>query len=321
VTKQKRKQKPKPDKVASVTVALDPASARKTPMQAVDDALIAVFAPQPLVRLEAIRICASLSIVGFMLTHGALHAADWLSVDAFQPPHFARDWQPIDMPDLSPGAAWALAIALVVSGLATAAGAFTRISAGVFAALLAYVALADRASTFTVSKISPVIAAALALSPAGARWSVDAWRRRRRDPAYVPPELVSWGSVRFFQLFLPVFYLSSGWIKAHGDWLKYPYVLWTHLHDSYQTPISWLLANLLPAFAWTVLQGITLLFECGAPLWFALPWTRPYATAWALAMHLMIGVMFGPVIWFSLLMMSLLAGGYLPVRWLRRALR
>jgi hypothetical protein len=27
------------------------------------------------------------------------------------------------------------------------------------------------------------------------------------------------------------------------------------------------------------------------------------------------------VIWFSLLMMSLLAGGYLPERWLRRALR
>jgi hypothetical protein len=277
--------------------------------------------PQPIVRLEAIRICASLAIVGFMLTHGALHAADWLSVEAFQPPHFARDWQPIDMPDLSAGQAWAVAVVLIASGLATAAGAFTRVSAGVFALLLGYVALADRASTFTVSKISPVIALALWLTPSGTRWSVDAWLRRRRRPDEAPPELVSGGCVRFFQLFLPTFYLSSGYFKAHGDWLKYPYVLWTHIHDSYQTPVSWLLANIMPAFAWTVLQGITLLFEALAPLWFALPWTRPFATAWALAMPAMIGLMFGPVIWFSLLMMSLVAGAYLPERWLRRVLR
>jgi hypothetical protein len=32
----------------------------------------------------------------------------------------------------------------------------------------------------------------------------------------------------------------------------------------------------------------------------------------------MIGLMFGPVIWFSLLMMSLLIAGYAPERWLIR---
>jgi uncharacterized membrane protein YphA (DoxX/SURF4 family) len=309
---------PRPTKPLKIRLEAKPS---RTGMQLVDDAVVRFFAPQPIVRLEAIRICASLAIVGFVLTHGALHAADWLSVEAFQPPRFARDWQPIDMPDLSPGQAWVVAIALVTCGLATAAGAFTRFTAGAFAVLLGYVALADRASTFTVSKISPFIALALCLTPSGSRWSVDAWWRRRRDPAYVPPEQVTGGCVRFFQLFLPVFYMSSGYAKASGEWLTYPYVLWTHLHDSYQTPVSWLLANLLPAFAWTLLQGMTLLFELFAPVWFALRWTRPYATAWALAMHAMIGLMFGPVIWFSLLMMSLVAGSYLPERWLRRVLR
>jgi uncharacterized membrane protein YphA (DoxX/SURF4 family) len=288
----------------------------------IEEYVTSLFAPQPIVRLAVIRICASLAIVGFVLTHGALHAPDWLSDQTLQPPHFANDWQtPLDLAPLSPGQAWAVAIVLVIAGLATAAGAATRVSAFVFAILLGYVALSDRASTFTVSKISPIIALALALTPSGVRWSVDEWVKRRRDPSWVPPELASWGCVRFFQIFLGVFYASSGWIKAHGDWLRYPYVLWTHLHDSYQTPISWFLANYMPVFGWTALQGITLLFEIFAPLWFVLPWTRPYGTAWALAMHLMIGIMFGPVIWFSLLMMSLLAGGYLPERWLRRVLR
>jgi hypothetical protein len=51
------------------------------------------------------------------------------------------------------------------------------------------------------------------------------------------------------------------------------------------------------------------------------PWTRPYALVFGLGMHLMIGLMFGPVIWFSLLMMTLLVASYAPARWLERALR
>lgn len=294
----------------------------RTVMHWFDDLFQALVAPQPLVRLETIRIFAALAIVGFALTHGVMYPDDWLSDAGFRPPQFEHDWRrPFDTAPLSSFWAHAVAIGILVCGLATAAGAFTRFSAGILAVLLFYVAIADRSTTFTVSKISPFIALALCFSPAGARWSVDAWLRKKRDPGHVAPELVSWGNVRYFQFFLPVFYASSGWIKAHGDWLDYPYVLWTHLHDSYQTPVSWFLANHMPTVGWTILQGVTLLFEVFAPLWLALKWTRPYATAWALGMHFMIGVMFGPVIWFSLLMMSLLAGSYLPTRWLRKVLR
>ena len=124
----------------------------------------------------------------------------------------------------------------------------------------------------------------------------------------------------FFQILLPVFYVSSGWSKASGDWLSERHVLWTHLHDSYQTEVSWLLANHLPPWMWTAIQGAVLAFECGAPLWFAWRRTRPCALAFGVGMHLVIGLMFGPVIWFSLLMISLLVASYAPERWLARAL-
>jgi len=116
---------------------------------------------------------------------------------------------------------------------------------------------------------------------------------------------------------LPVtIYSASGIAKARGDWLKVPLVLWSHLHDSYQTPFSFALASILPGWAWTVFQGLVLVFEVLAPLWFALPRTRDAALVFGLGMHAMIGLMFGPVLWFALLMMTLLAAGYVPDRFL-----
>lgn len=279
----------------------------------------AVFAPRPIARLGFLRIAAPLAILGFMSSR-ILHADDWLSDAGFRVPPLP-DWrQPVSLPALPVWLAWSVGAALAASALATALGVLTRWSSALFAALLAYVALADRLAAFTVSKLAPVIALALCLTPSGARYSIDAWRRRRRDPAAPLPDLVSGGCVAFFQLLLPIFYVSSGICKANGDWLTERHVLWTHLHDSYQTTVSWLFANHLPAWMWTAIQGAVLAFECGAPLWFALPWTRRYAFAFGVAMHLMIGLMFGPVIWFSLLMITLLAGSYAPEHWLVGAL-
>jgi len=279
-----------------------------------------VFAPQPIARLAFLRIAAPLAILGFMSSR-ILHADDWLSVAGFRAPD-SDDWRmPLSLPGLPVWAAWSIATALAVTGLATAAGAATRWASGAFAVLLVYVALADRFEAFTVSKLAPVVATALCLTPSGARASVDAWLRRRRDPAAALPDRVSGGCVLFFQAMLPVFYFSSGVCKWRGDWLHDHFVLWTHLHDSYQTAVSWFAANYLPTSLWTLIQRFVLLFEIGAPLWFGLPWTRPFALVFGLGMHLMIGLMFGPVIWFSLLMMTLLVAAYAPARWLTRALR
>ena len=275
----------------------------------------AVFGPRPIERLVTVRILAPLAILGFLSSRIA-HTDDWLSDAGFRIPAVYGWQQPINLPALPGWAAALVGAGIVVTGLATIAGAWTRAASAIFAALLAYVALADRLAAFTVSKLAPVIALALCLPPSGARYSVDAGRARRHAPAAPPPTHVSGGCVSFFQILLPVFYFSSGWAKAAGDWLSERYVLWTHLHDSYQTTVSWLLANHLPPWMWTAIQGAVLAFECGAPLWFALRPTRPFAFAFGVGMHLMIGLMFGPVIWFSLLMISLLVASYAPERWL-----
>jgi len=284
-----------------------------------EEVVAAIFRPQPIARLVALRILAPLVILGFMSSRLA-YPDDWLSDLGFRVPAISDYRQPLSLPPLPSWAALTVCGALVASGLMTSLGALTRWSSAVFAALLAYVALADRLAAFTVSKISPVIVLVLCLSPSGARASIDAWWRHRRDPEAPRPALVSGGCVSFFQIMLPVFYVSSGIAKARGDWLSEPYVLWTHLHDSYQTVVSWFLANHMPTFGWTVIQGAVLVFECGAPLWFALPFTRRYALVFGATMHLGIGLMFGPVIWFSLLMIILLGSSYAPVAWLERVL-
>ena len=276
--------------------------------------------PQPVLRLEIVRIFAPLAVLGFM-SGRLVHADEWLGDAGFRVPDLGGDIrQPLYIPALPAGAAWAVVTVMVVSGLLCSMGVRARASALVFAATLAFVGLSDRLAAFTVSKISPVIMLAVALGPAGSMLGVDAWLRRRRGEP-LPPAVQSLGSVRFLQLMLVTFYCASGLAKAGGDWLVVPQVLWTHVHDSYQTPISFFLASTLPAWSWTPMQASVLAFEALAPLWFGLRWTRPYALLFGLGMHLMIGVMFGPVVWFALLMMTLLLGCFLPESWLARIAR
>lgn len=271
--------------------------------------------PLPIVRLEIIRIVAPLAILGFMWPR-LTHADEWLGDVGFRVPDLGGDWrQPLFLPALPSSVAWALAAVMVASGLACAAGWKARTSALVFAATLAYAALADRLASFTVSKMSPVVMLAVATGPAGTMLSIDASRRSpRREPS---ERMQSSGSMRFLQLLPVVIYSASGIAKAKGDWLKVPLVLWSHVHDSYQTPIAFALASILPAWAWTASQGLVLAFELLAPVWFGLARTRPLALWFGLGMHTMIGLMFGPVLWFALLMMTLLFAGYAPYRLLK----
>jgi uncharacterized membrane protein YphA (DoxX/SURF4 family) len=275
--------------------------------------------PQPIERLALMRIAVPLVLLGFFSSRLA-HADHWLSPVGFRVPYLGgHDWrQPLYLPPLPPAAAWAVAVATVVAALCLSAGLFTRAAAALAAVLFAYLALADRLEAFTVSKLAPMLCLVLFFAPSGARYSVDAWRERRRGSAAPPPTHVAGGVIRYVQVFLVVMYSGSGIAKLRGDWLSGD-VLWSHLHDDYQTAVAWLLIRALPAWAWQVLQVATLVFEVGAPLWFALPWTRRPALIAGLCMHAMIGLMFGPVIWFALLMSTLLVACYAPEAWLRRA--
>lgn len=273
--------------------------------------------PQSIDRLVVLRVLAPLAVLGFMSTR-VTHAGEWLGDAGFSVPDVGGDWrQPLYLPPLPEALAWLLAGVLVASGLALVVGFRTRTSAAVFAATLIYVALADRLAAFTVSKLSPAVMLTLAVSHAGWRHSVDAWWAARRGAplGYVQ---APGGPIRFIQLLLPTFYCASGICKVRGDWLDRGDVLFTHLHDSYQTAVSHWLANELPTSAWFVFQVATLVFEVGAPLWFAWARTRTPALLFGVALHVMIGVMFGPVKWFSALMIALLLAAYMPQMWLKR---
>jgi uncharacterized membrane protein YphA (DoxX/SURF4 family) len=271
--------------------------------------------PVSVLRIEIVRIFTPLFILGFM--SGRLtHADEWIGDAGFRVPDLDGDSrQPLYIPPLPSWAAWAVAVLMIVSGISVALGIRTRRAALVFASTLAFVALSDRLAAFTVSKLAPVLMIAVASGAAGTRLGVDAWWKRRSGGKR-PKKTRPIGAVRFAQVLLPVFYNASGLAKARGDWLKVPHLLWTHLHDTYQTPLSFALASVTPGWVWNLLQGSVLAFELLAPVWFGLKSTRTYALVFGLGMHVMIGLLFGPVVWFALLMMALLVAAYLPERWL-----
>ncbi len=273
-----------------------------------------LVAPQPLIRLEVIRICIPLTILGF-LSSRLLHASEWLSTDGFQIPDLGhRDWrQPLYLAPLSPAGAWAFSLVTALSGLLVSAGFRTRISAGIFFACLAYLTLADRLEAFTVCKMGTMLALGLFLSPAGRAWSLDAWMAGGKENA--GDLKTTWGNVRFFQAMILTLYCASGISKWRGSWVTHSNVLWTHMHDSYQTLVTYYVAKWLPTGLWRPLQYFVLGFEVLAPAWFILPWTRLPALLAGFGIHAFIGFCFGPVVWFALLMAELLYAGFAPESW------
>jgi hypothetical protein len=266
--------------------------------------------PTRVLRIEIARIGAPLAILGF-LSGRIAHADEWIGDAGFHVPDLGGDWrQPVYIPALPSWAAFALGGAMAAAALACALGYKTRPCALFFAAGLAFVTLSDRLETYTVTKMAPAVMIAIAFSPAGSRLGLEAYLNRKKAPPSDPFQAS--GSVRFLQLLVVAMYSASGIAKARGDWLKVPLVLFSHVHDSYQTAVSFALASILPAWIWTGLQGMVLAFEVFAPLWLGLARTRPWALLFGLGMHVMIGLMFGPVRWLALLMMTLLTAGYAP---------
>jgi len=267
--------------------------------------------PLPVLRLEIVRIGAPLAILGFASSR-LEHADEWIGDAGFRVPDLGGDWrQPLYIPPLDSWAAWTVAAVMVLSAVACILGIRTRPSAIVLACTLAFVALSDRLAAYTVTKLSPAVMLAVAAGGAGARLGVDAYLKRKKSgkrPKIARPS----GALRFVQLLVVVIYSASGIAKARGDWLKVPLVLWSHVHDSYQTGISFALASVLPGWVWTALQGMVLAFEVLAPVWFGLARTRTAAFVFGVGMHTMIGLMFGPVRWFAMLMITLLVAGYMP---------
>lgn len=263
----------------------------------------------PTTRLEIARIVLPLAILGFF-SNRLIHADHWLGTTGFSVPDLGGHWaQPFYLAPVSDPLAWALAATITLTALGTAVGVRARMMALVCSICLAYVAFADRLAAFTVTKLSPVIMAAIAVAPVGRRLRLPVDWGASPDPAeeHDPP-----GAMRFLQVLPVVIYSASGICKARGDWLEHSAVIWTHVHGSYHSIVTYLIASATPPSGWALMQWSVLIFEVGAPLWLFWRRTRTAAVVFAIGMHLMIGLMFPPVIWFSLLMSTLVVVGFVP---------
>ena len=98
--------------------------------------------PVPVLRLELVRICAPLAILGFMSSRIA-YADEWLGDGGFRVPDlgFADPRQPLYLPALPGWAAWLVALTMVASGLALSLGFHARRAAWLFAATGIWAAL------------------------------------------------------------------------------------------------------------------------------------------------------------------------------------
>ncbi len=261
------------------------------------------FAPQKAHRIALLRIVAPLAILGLLssrlwnfrefFTSAGYHVPDLLQ---------SRVQQPYYIHPIGELLAHLIAILLVLSGLCVSLGLVTRPANVLFAGLLGYASLFDRVSAVSVNKLGTTVMIALCFCPSGARYSLDALLRRRPAPDEFPG-----APLRFLQVQLAVMYCASGLCKTlQGDWLKNGYVLWSQIQGHYQTAFAYFFGGHLPSWLWPPLQALVLGYELLAPLLLSLRRTRGATLCFGFLMHFFVALLFRRIVYFSVLMMSLL---------------
>ncbi|MGE3780819.1 MAG: HTTM domain-containing protein [Pirellulaceae bacterium] len=207
-------------------------------------------------------------------------------------------------------------VGLVVFGCLTI-GLFTR-AASILAAVIT-LSYCHRLSgaLFGLDQVNAMLALYLAVGPAGAVYSVDSWRRSRRDPSWRPgqPQVSANIAIRLIQVHMCVIYLFGGIGKMRGEMWWDGSALWYAIANyEYQSlDITWLVR-----FPWFIalLTHITVFWETFYPF---LVWprlTRPIAIGLAILVHGGIAVFLGmPTFGIAMITGNL---AFLPADWLRR---
>jgi vitamin K-dependent gamma-carboxylase len=141
---------------------------------------------------------------------------------------------------------YAVFAVLALAGAALAVGAWTRVAAAIVALGLAYAFLLEQSRYLNHGYLMVLVALLLVVVPSHRTWSVDAWRRGRRDRR-VP----FWG-VAALRFQVGVVYVFAGIAKLHPDWLAgRPLDRWLRGHDDVPV-LGWLtsLPNAPVLFAW-----------------------------------------------------------------------
>jgi vitamin K-dependent gamma-carboxylase-like protein len=118
------------------------------------------------------------------------------------------------------GATFLLAI-WAAAALLFAAGWWTRAAGFVLTAICLYVVAIDEQLYSNHLYLLAMLSALLALADAGAEWSIDAWRRRRRETssAIAPATVPAW-PVFLLKTQLSSLYLFSALSKLNGSFLS-----------------------------------------------------------------------------------------------------
>jgi hypothetical protein len=197
---------------------------------------------------------------------------------------------------------WAIYALLLVSAAAFAAGFMTRLSGLVM--LVCHIFFAE--SRFHTWGWSPTIMPFIVYvvcGRAGARLSVDAWLRRRREPGRPDPETAPAWPLRLIQLHVLAIYAAAAWHRIDDPgWLRGD-VLFEVLTSDVWSRLSidlHALAGVLRLATWASWS-----VELLAP--FALIWRRTRTTWVVLLTGLHVGLELGAELgWWQPLMVSLL---------------
>jgi hypothetical protein len=210
----------------------------------------------------------------------------------------------------SPAALWAIHIASLIIFLLLTLGLWSRA-----VAILAYLATLNylhraTGALFGLDQINVMLAMYLMLGPCGARYSLDAVLRRRRNSEdlvnprinlLVKPSISANLAIRLIQIHMCVIYFYAGARKLLGSTWWDGTAMWASVGNlEYQTvDLTWLAD--WPMFG-AFLTHLTVWFEIS---YFALVWpklTRPIVLALAVLMHLGIAFCMG-MITFGLVML------------------
>jgi hypothetical protein len=238
--------------------------------------------PVDIASLAAFRV-----IFGLVMFGGILRflATGWIEKMYGEPRWFFAypgfDW-------VEPWPVWGMYLhygVLALLALAIAFGAFHRVVTLLFVAGFAYTQLIDVTNYLNHHYLVVLVGVQLALLPANAQWSFDAWRRPELRRATIPAWIV-W----LLRFQIGVVYVFAGLAKAKADWLVHgqPLNLW--LAARTETPI------IGPWFdePWVALamSWAGFLFDSTIVLWLSWRRTRLPAYAALIVFHGLTGYLF-----------------------------
>jgi hypothetical protein len=210
-----------------------------------------------------------------------------------------------------PSLVWALYGLLLLTAVSFTLGLFTRV-AGVLLALL-HAIFASHQPTLSGGwvKLYPALVLYLTVAPSGAAWSLDAWRKRRRDPTFRPSNIFSPWALRVLQVHVIAMYATAGWPRVvNPAWLRGESVFRAAADMRYgRWDLNW---HALHALL-TVASYYALVLEPAATL--LLPWrlTRRWCALALIALHLGIELVADVGMWGFVMIAAVSA--FLPDRW------